>query len=183
MNRKAIEYSVLERDVESSRQIYDSLMQRAKETSVAGELKSSNIRVVDRAEVPRQPVSPRALSACCSRCSAARILACGIGVLLRVSRQPHQVAGGDRSVSRPAVDRHDSGARQELARCGAADHQRRPAELRRGVQGASHQRAVLRRREGLPRDRRHQHRARRGQDDGGEQPGDRRSPMPASACC
>jgi polysaccharide biosynthesis transport protein len=43
MNRKAIDYSVLERDVESSRQIYESLLQRAKETGVSSELKTSNI--------------------------------------------------------------------------------------------------------------------------------------------
>ena len=59
MNRKAIEYGVLEREVESGRQIYQSLTQRARETSVAGELRSSSIRVVDRSEVPREPVSPR----------------------------------------------------------------------------------------------------------------------------
>jgi capsular exopolysaccharide synthesis family protein len=59
MNRKAIDYGVLERDVESSKQIYNSLMQRAKETGVAGELKTSNIRVVDAAEKPRGPVSPQ----------------------------------------------------------------------------------------------------------------------------
>jgi len=33
-------------------------MQRAKETGISGELKTSNIRVVDQAEVPRSPVSP-----------------------------------------------------------------------------------------------------------------------------
>lgn len=59
MNRKAIEYSVLARDVESGKQIYDSLLQRAKETGVAGELKASNIRVVDEAERPRSAVTPR----------------------------------------------------------------------------------------------------------------------------
>ena len=59
MNRKGIEYGVLQREVESSRQIYDSLMQRAKETGVSAELKSSNIRVVDAAERPRIPASPR----------------------------------------------------------------------------------------------------------------------------
>jgi succinoglycan biosynthesis transport protein ExoP len=59
MNRKAIDYGVLDRDVESSKQIYNSLLQRAKETGVSGELKSSNIRVVDPAEQPRRPVSPR----------------------------------------------------------------------------------------------------------------------------
>jgi len=58
MNRKAIDYGVLERDVESSKQIYESLMQRAKETGVSTELKTSNIRVVDRAETPRKPYSP-----------------------------------------------------------------------------------------------------------------------------
>jgi capsular exopolysaccharide synthesis family protein len=59
MNRKGIEYSVLQREVESSRQIYDSLLQRAKETGVSAELKTSNIRVVDAAENPRRPASPR----------------------------------------------------------------------------------------------------------------------------
>src|SRR5205823_1797201 len=59
MNRKAIEYSVLDRDVQSSRQIYESLLQRAKETGVSSELKTSNIRVVDPAERPRIPSSPQ----------------------------------------------------------------------------------------------------------------------------
>jgi succinoglycan biosynthesis transport protein ExoP len=61
MNRKAIDYSVLERDVQSSKQIYESLLQRAKETSVSRELKTSNIRVVDAAERPRVPASPKKL--------------------------------------------------------------------------------------------------------------------------
>lgn len=59
MNRKAIEYGVLQRDVESSRQMYESLLQRAKETGVSTELRTSNIRIVDEAERPRVPVSPR----------------------------------------------------------------------------------------------------------------------------
>ena len=58
MNRKAIDYGVLARDAESSRQMYNSLMQRAKETGVSGELRSSNIRIIDRAEQPRKPVTP-----------------------------------------------------------------------------------------------------------------------------
>jgi capsular exopolysaccharide synthesis family protein len=61
MNRKAIDYGVLERDVQSSKQIYESLLQRAKETGVSSELKTSNIRVVDAAERPRVPASPRKL--------------------------------------------------------------------------------------------------------------------------
>jgi capsular exopolysaccharide synthesis family protein len=59
MNRKSIDDSVLERDVQSSKQIYDSLLQRAKETGVSTELRTSNIRIVDRAEQPRAPIQPR----------------------------------------------------------------------------------------------------------------------------
>lgn len=59
MNQKYIEYSVLDREAQSSKQLYDSLMQRAKETGVSGELKTSNIRVVDQAERPRAAASPR----------------------------------------------------------------------------------------------------------------------------
>jgi capsular exopolysaccharide synthesis family protein len=59
MNRKAIDYGVIERDVTSSKQIYESLLQRAKETGVSGELRTSNVKVVDAAEVPVAPVTPR----------------------------------------------------------------------------------------------------------------------------
>jgi capsular exopolysaccharide synthesis family protein len=59
MSRKAIDYGVLERDVQSSKQIYESLLQRAKETGISSELKTTNIRVVDRAEQPRYPIAPR----------------------------------------------------------------------------------------------------------------------------
>jgi capsular exopolysaccharide synthesis family protein len=59
MNRQAIEYGVLSRDMESSKQLYQSLLQRSKETGVSGELKTSNIRIVDAAERPRAPFTPQ----------------------------------------------------------------------------------------------------------------------------
>ena len=59
LNRKGIEYSVLSREAESNRQIYEALLQRTKETGISAELKSSNIRVVDAAELPTFPVLPR----------------------------------------------------------------------------------------------------------------------------
>ncbi len=59
LNRKGIEYSVLSREAESNRQIYEALLQRTKETGISSELKTSNIRVVDSAEVPGAPVLPR----------------------------------------------------------------------------------------------------------------------------
>jgi capsular exopolysaccharide synthesis family protein len=57
-DRKGIEYGVLQREAESNRQIYENLMQRTKETGISSELRSTNVRVVDVAEVPRFPISP-----------------------------------------------------------------------------------------------------------------------------
>ena len=59
LNRKGIEFSVLQREAESNRQVYEALLQRTKETGISGELKASNIRVVDPAEVPQAPFLPR----------------------------------------------------------------------------------------------------------------------------
>src|SRR5262245_10547966 len=78
MNRKAIDYSVLDREVQSSRQIYDSLLQRAKETGVSTELKTSNIRVVDSAERPLRPISPRTSLNLMLALVGGSVLACGL---------------------------------------------------------------------------------------------------------
>src|SRR4029077_1395667 len=58
LNRKGIEYGVLARDAASNRQIFESLMQRTKETGISGECKTSNIGMVDEAETPRGPITP-----------------------------------------------------------------------------------------------------------------------------
>lgn len=58
LNRKQIDYGVLQRDAATNRQIFDSLLQRTKETGISGELKTTNIRVVDPAETPRAPAYP-----------------------------------------------------------------------------------------------------------------------------
>lgn len=56
---KGVRYNVLKSDVETNRQIYDSLLQRMRETQVTGELKTTNIRVVDKATVPEKSVRPK----------------------------------------------------------------------------------------------------------------------------
>lgn len=58
LNRKGIDYGALQRDAATNRQVFESLLQRAKETGISSELKTSNIRVVDPAETPQRPASP-----------------------------------------------------------------------------------------------------------------------------
>lgn len=59
MNRKAIQYGVLQRQAESSRHMYELLIKRFKETSLTEEMKTGNIRIIDEAEVPIIPIKPR----------------------------------------------------------------------------------------------------------------------------
>lgn len=56
---KSIQYNILKREVDTSKQLYDGLLQRLKEAQVSAGLKASNIRIVDAAEVPKFPVKPR----------------------------------------------------------------------------------------------------------------------------
>src|SRR6202044_2712471 len=58
LNESAIEYSTLKRDAETNRQLYQDLLQRLKEAGVSAGLRASNIRVVDIARIPTQPISP-----------------------------------------------------------------------------------------------------------------------------
>ena len=58
LNESAIEYSVLKRDAEANRQLYQDLLQRLKEAGVSAGLRSSNIRVVDVARIPTGPIKP-----------------------------------------------------------------------------------------------------------------------------
>ncbi len=57
-NKMGTAFAVLQREADSNRQIYESLMQQTKETGIAGERRATNVRVVDAAEVPSNPISP-----------------------------------------------------------------------------------------------------------------------------
>jgi polysaccharide biosynthesis transport protein len=58
LNESAIQYSILKRDLDSYRQLYEGLMEKMKEAGVSAGLKSNNFRIVDVARVPTAPVEP-----------------------------------------------------------------------------------------------------------------------------
>jgi capsular exopolysaccharide synthesis family protein len=58
-NKTGIYYDALKREVESNKQLFDTLLQRTKETGVTSEFKGSSIEIVDKAEMPRTPIYPR----------------------------------------------------------------------------------------------------------------------------
>jgi succinoglycan biosynthesis transport protein ExoP len=58
LNESAIQYSILKRDLETYRTLYEGLMQKMKEAGVSAGLKSNNFRIVDVARVPTTPIEP-----------------------------------------------------------------------------------------------------------------------------
>ena len=48
----------LEREVENNRRIYEAFQSRLLEANIKGEISASNVHIIDRATVPRTPVSP-----------------------------------------------------------------------------------------------------------------------------
>jgi polysaccharide biosynthesis transport protein len=55
---KAIHYDTLKRDVDSNRRLYEVMLQRVKEASLATAMRDSNVLVVDRASPPLRPYRP-----------------------------------------------------------------------------------------------------------------------------
>ena len=57
----AIQYGILKREVDTNRQLYNTLMQRAAQAKVASALRASSARLVDPASVPARPSRPNRL--------------------------------------------------------------------------------------------------------------------------
>jgi polysaccharide biosynthesis transport protein len=58
LNESAIEYSLLKRDLETNRQLYEGLLEKLKEAGISEGLKSNNFQIVNSARVPTYPVEP-----------------------------------------------------------------------------------------------------------------------------
>jgi polysaccharide biosynthesis transport protein len=57
-SRKMIQHNMLQREVETYRQLYDSMLQRVKESVIASAMRANNVRVVDKAEMAKSPYKP-----------------------------------------------------------------------------------------------------------------------------
>src|SRR6185312_11241857 len=55
---RSIQYTILQRDVDTNRALYDALLQRYKQIGVAGGVGIAPVSIVDRADVPRVPFKP-----------------------------------------------------------------------------------------------------------------------------
>ncbi|HEX8415504.1 MAG TPA: polysaccharide biosynthesis tyrosine autokinase [Sphingomicrobium sp.] len=59
LRSRSIQYNIFQQEVDTNRALYDALLQRYKEIGVAGGVGINNISIVDLAQVPQRPSSPR----------------------------------------------------------------------------------------------------------------------------
>jgi exopolysaccharide transport family protein len=58
LNESAIEYSILKRDLDSNRTLYEGLLEKLKEAGVTAGLRSNNFSIIKAARVPTSPSEP-----------------------------------------------------------------------------------------------------------------------------
>jgi len=57
-NTKELNYIILKRNVEMNQKLYDTILSRLKEADITGNIDVANIRITEKAVLPRFPVSP-----------------------------------------------------------------------------------------------------------------------------
>jgi len=109
---RGVRYKLLKREAETHRQLYESMLQKVKDASVASGLKASNIRLVDRATPPNAPYQPKPLL----NAALGSTLGLLMGIVFVVTRERTQVAkaASDRLIMGPGeavqyVDRPELG--------------------------------------------------------------------------
>ncbi len=82
-SENAIQYNILKREVDTNRQVYEAMLQRVKESSIASAMRASNVRIIDPAKPPIDPYKPNMFI------NSAIGLLCGVmfGVVLVVTRE------------------------------------------------------------------------------------------------
>ena len=78
LRNRSIEYNILQREVDTSRTLYDGLLQRYKEVGVTGGVTANNISIVDQATPPNGPSGPKMLL----NLAIGFLLGLGVGVLV-----------------------------------------------------------------------------------------------------
>jgi succinoglycan biosynthesis transport protein ExoP len=58
LRERSIQYNILQRNIDTSRAMYEALLERYKQIGVAGNVGTNNISIVDRADVPVVPFKP-----------------------------------------------------------------------------------------------------------------------------
>ena len=74
---RSIQYNILQRELDTTRTLYEGLLQRYKEVSVTGDITANNISIIDSANPPSAPSKPNMLI----NLALAALFGLGLGVV------------------------------------------------------------------------------------------------------
>jgi len=75
--RRVNQYESLSREVETNKKLFDEILNRTRETDFSQRTEKSNIRIVDKADVPKSPFKPRTKLNLILAIAAGLIVGCG----------------------------------------------------------------------------------------------------------
>lgn len=90
---KSVHYNILKREVDTNRQLYESMLQSVKEAGVASAMRASNVRVVDAATVPSRPYKPNHLLSAVLGFLFGTLIGVGVVILREVTDRRLQDVG------------------------------------------------------------------------------------------
>jgi capsular exopolysaccharide synthesis family protein len=82
LNEKMVQYNNLKREVETNRNLYETLLKKIKETQVSKESITTDFRILDLAEVPGAPVSPNRKRDITTACMWGLFLGIGLALFI-----------------------------------------------------------------------------------------------------
>ena len=59
LNKKSIQFTVLEREVETNKNLYQIMLRRLKETNLEVSMKGNNLSIIEKAQLPSVPIRPK----------------------------------------------------------------------------------------------------------------------------
>lgn len=61
LGQRSVQYNILQHDVDSYQQAYEEMLKQVKQASIASAVGTSNVRILDQAQPPKVPYSPKTL--------------------------------------------------------------------------------------------------------------------------
>lgn len=98
LNRRGLDYGMLQRNADTNRKLYESLLERTKEAGITEQLKSSSVRIVDRAPLPRTPSRPNRPMDTAVALAAA--LVCALGTVFALEAVDSRIKSPDEITQR-----------------------------------------------------------------------------------
>ena len=104
LNERSVQYNILRREFETSRQLHDGLLQRMKEIGVASGAQENNIAIIEQARVPGAPFRPNMQRSLLTGLVMGLAVGLGLAMMLEfLDRSIRTIEDIERLVDRPVL--------------------------------------------------------------------------------